>query len=126
LARPNSLQNYISHPISFIAPIAVVVSLASLFVSLRRNSALTAFFSSCFYLASMLAGAAAGLFPALLPSVGEAGQDLTIARALAGTHTLRVGVVWWSLGIFMAIMYFGIVYWLFRGKVSQQSEGYGH
>jgi cytochrome d ubiquinol oxidase subunit II len=126
LARPDSLQNYLSHPISFVAPITVVVSLASLFVALRRNAALIAFFSSCFYLAAMLAGAAAGLFPTLLPSVGGGGQDVTIARALAGPHTLRVGVVWWSLGILMAAMYFGIVYWLFRGKVSQQSGDYGH
>jgi cytochrome d ubiquinol oxidase subunit II len=74
----------------------------------------------------MLGGAAAGLFPALLPSVGSQGQDLTIARAVAGPHTLRVGLVWWTLGILLALLYFGIVYWLFRGKVSQQEEGYGH
>jgi cytochrome d ubiquinol oxidase subunit II len=74
----------------------------------------------------MLAGAAAGLFPTLLPSVGGGGQDVTIARALAGPHTLRVGIVWWSLGILMAAMYFNIVYWLFRGKVSRQSGDYGH
>jgi cytochrome bd ubiquinol oxidase subunit II len=71
LARPNSLQNYLSHSISFVAPITVVVSLASLFVALRRNAALIAFCASCFYLAAMLVGTAAGLFPALLPSVGE-------------------------------------------------------
>jgi cytochrome d ubiquinol oxidase subunit II len=126
LARPDSLQNYLSRPISFVAPIAVVVSLVSLFVALRKSAALTAFLSSCCYLASMLAGAAAGLFPTLLPAVGGAGQDVTIARALAGPHTLRVGVVWWSLGILMAITYFCITYWLFRGKVSQQLGDYGH
>ncbi len=74
----------------------------------------------------MLVGAAAGLFPALLPSVGTDGQDLTIARALAGPHALRVGLVWWTIGILLAIMYFSIVYWLFRGKVPQDAEGYGH
>jgi cytochrome bd-type quinol oxidase subunit 2 len=26
----------------------------------------------------------------------------------------------------LALMYFSIVYWLFRGKVSQHAEGYGH
>jgi len=26
----------------------------------------------------------------------------------------------------LALLYFGIVYWLFRGKVSQTAEGYGH
>jgi cytochrome bd ubiquinol oxidase subunit II len=126
LARPNSLQNYRTHPMAFMAPIVVVASLATVLVALRKSAALIAFLSSCSYLAAMLAGAAAGLFPALLPSVGNQGQDVTIARALAGPHTLRVGLVWWSFGILLALMYFGIVYWLFRGKVSQQTEGYGH
>jgi cytochrome d ubiquinol oxidase subunit II len=39
---------------------------------------------------------------------------------------LRVGLVWWSIGMLLALVYFAIVYWLFRGKVSQQAEGYGH
>ena len=126
LARPNSLQNYRTHPMDFLAPVVVIASLAIVFVALRRRVALIAFLGSCFYLAAMLAGAAAGLFPALLPSVGNEGQDLTISRALAGPHTLRAGLVWWSLGILLAFLYFAIVYWLFRGKVSQQEEGYGH
>jgi cytochrome d ubiquinol oxidase subunit II len=126
VARPNSLENYRSHPMAFLAPVVVVASLAIIFLALRRSAALMGFLGSCFYLFAMLAGAAAGLFPALLPSVGNDGQDVTISRALAGPHTLRVGLVWWSLGILLAVMYFSIVYWLFRGKVSQQEEGYGH
>jgi cytochrome bd ubiquinol oxidase subunit II len=126
LARPNSLDNYRTHPIAFLVPVIVVLSLATITVAIRKQTALTAFFGSCVYLIAMLTGAAAGLFPALLPSVGTDGQDLTIARALAGPHALRVGLVWWSIGILLAIMYFSIVYWLFRGKVPQDAEGYGH
>ena len=33
---------------------------------------------------SMLVGAAAGLYPVLLPTVGTAGRNITIDRALAG------------------------------------------
>jgi cytochrome d ubiquinol oxidase subunit II len=126
VARPNSLENYRSHPLAFIAPIAVLVGLGTIFVGLRRSAALISFLGSCLYLAAMLIGAAAGLFPVLLPSVGDQGQDVTIARALAGPHTLHVGLAWWSLGMFLALLYFSIVYWLFRGKVSQHAEGYGH
>jgi cytochrome d ubiquinol oxidase subunit II len=62
----------------------------------------------------MLAGTAAGLCPALLPTVGTSGRDITIVLA------------WWSLGMFLALMYFAIVYWFFGGKVPQTAEGYGH
>jgi cytochrome d ubiquinol oxidase subunit II len=37
-----------------------------------------------------------------------------------------VGLVWWVIGTMLALMYFFIVYWLFRGKVSQYSDTYGH
>jgi cytochrome d ubiquinol oxidase subunit II len=126
IARPNSLQNYRAHPIAFLAPLLVIAGLATIRFSLRRKASLAAFRGSCLYLAAMLAGAAAGLFPVLLPAVGNQGQDITVARALAGPHVLRVGIVWWSLGILLAVLYFGILYWLFRGKVEQQAGGYGH
>jgi cytochrome d ubiquinol oxidase subunit II len=74
----------------------------------------------------MLTGAAAGLYPVLLPAVGSQGHDITTALAVAGPHTLQVGLIWWTLGIMLALVYFAVVYWLFRGKVSTQSDGYGH
>jgi cytochrome d ubiquinol oxidase subunit II len=74
----------------------------------------------------MLIGAAAGLFPVLLPAIGNEGQDITIDAALAGPHTIRVGLVWWSFGIALARVYFAIVYWLFRGKVPKSAGGYCH
>jgi cytochrome d ubiquinol oxidase subunit II len=126
LARLDALHNYREHPIAFMVPVVVLVSLVAMAVAIKRRSALLGFLSSCVYLSSMLAGAAVGLFPALLPSVGDDGQDITITRAMAGTHTLHVGLVWWTLGMFLALLYFVIMYWLFRGKVSAEAEGYGH
>jgi len=114
------------HPIALLAPLAVVVSLAMILLAIRRGATLTAFLSSCAYLASMLAGAAAGLHPVLLPAVGGLGQDITVDRAIAGPHTLSVGIIWWSFGILLALLYFGIVNWLFQGKVPEDASGYGH
>jgi cytochrome d ubiquinol oxidase subunit II len=126
LARPNSLDNYRTHPLAFLAPLLVALSLVTVPVAIRKRDALRAFLASCVYLVAMLSGAAAGLFPVLLPAVGSGGQDLTIARGLASPHTLHIGLVWWTIGMLLAVMYFSILYWLFRGKVSQHAEGYGH
>jgi cytochrome d ubiquinol oxidase subunit II len=127
IARPNSLDNYRMHPAAFLAPVAVFLGLITIKVACHRKRHMAAFLGSCLYLAAMLAGAAAGLFPVLLPAVGTAGQDITIALALAGPHTLQVGLVWWSFGILLAVFYFFVVYWLFRGKVPEDdAEGYGH
>ena len=126
LARPHSLDSYIAHPILFVIPCAVLASLAVVFLAARGRSALTAFLGSSAYLATMMVGAVVGLFPVLLPTVGTAGRDITIPLALAGSHTLYIGLVWWILGILLATMYFVIIHWLFRGKVTRHADGYGH
>jgi cytochrome d ubiquinol oxidase subunit II len=126
IARPASLANYKAHPLDFTFPIAVIAGLGFMRFALGRATRRPAFLGSCLYLFAMLAGAAAGLFPVMLPTVGTGGHDMTIATAIAGPHTLRVGLVWWSFGTALAIMYFCIVYWLFRGKVPTDAEGYGH
>jgi cytochrome bd ubiquinol oxidase subunit II len=126
LARPASLNNYKGHPVGFLVPVAVIASLAIMRWSMTRPSRLAPFLASCAYLCSMLVGAAVGLFPVLLPAVGTQGHDLTIARAISGPHTLRIGLIWWCIGISLALLYFAVVYWLFRGKVPTDAEGYGH
>jgi cytochrome bd ubiquinol oxidase subunit II len=101
----------------------VLVSLNVIGTALRSGHEWKAFLGSCGYLASMLVGAAAGLYPVLLPAVGTAGRDITIERALAGPHAVRVGLVWWTFGITLALIYTITVYWLFRGKVPEHAEG---
>jgi cytochrome d ubiquinol oxidase subunit II len=126
IARPSSLQNYYRHPAAMLAPAIVVSSLAMMALALRSKRALQAFLASCAYLCAMFCGAAAGLYPVLLPSTTGPDRDITIDRALAGPHTIRVGLAWWGFGIALAVLYFVVVYRLFRGKVSQQSDIYSH
>ena len=125
-ARPDSLHNYYTHPAACIAPIVVGLSLAVIWRMFRKRSELGAFLGSCAYLTAMLCGAAAGLFPVMLPSTIPGSESITTANALSGPHTLRVGLVWWIVGTMLALMYFGIVYWLSRGKVAQQADTYSH
>jgi cytochrome d ubiquinol oxidase subunit II len=126
VARPDSLTHYLEHGLAWMAPTFVAIALIVMAVSLARRWELRAFLGSCLYLSAMLVGAAAGLYPVLLPSVGTAGHDITIDRALAGPHAVRVGLVWWTFGIMLAVIYTITVYWLFRGKVPEHAEGYGH
>ena len=126
IARPASLNNYKDHPILALVTLAVVVSLAMMRWTMEKSSRLPAFLASCAYLSCMMVGAVMGLYPVLLPSVGTQGHDLTLAAAISGPHTLRVGLVWWCVGISLALFYFGVVYWLFRGKVPVDADGYGH
>ena len=125
-ARPDSLQNYYRRPAAFLAPVVVLVSLGTMLAAIRKGAELRAFLSSCVYLIAMLCGAAVGLYPVLLPSTNPLGESLTIANSIVGPHSRSVGLAWWLFGISLAIVYFSVVYWMFRGKVSRHVGTYGH
>lgn len=126
IARPDTLDNYRSHPLAYAVPLVVVLSLLGMIYFGRKAEDRGAFLCSSMYLAVMLVGAATALYPRLLPATTGLQYDITIDRALAGPHALHVGLIWWSIGMLLALMYFVIVYRMFRGKVSLQGEGYEH
>jgi cytochrome d ubiquinol oxidase subunit II len=83
----------------------------------RRAKEKAAFLSSCAYIVAMLAGVAVALYPSLLPSSGDSTHDITIYNAATGEYALRVGLIWWAVGMCLALGYFVFVYRMFRGKV---------
>lgn len=123
--RPALLANYEAYPVLFVIPLLVVATLIGMIGFTRQNKPVAAFLSSCLYLVFMLVGAVVGLYPVLLPSTTDPALDITISKALAGPHSLHVGLVWWSIGLVLALVYFITSYRLFRGKVSAEA-GYGH
>jgi cytochrome bd ubiquinol oxidase subunit II len=126
IARSDMLSNYKSHPIAFAVPVIVFLSLLGIFHFSRKTADRNAFACSCVYLTAMLVGAAVGLYPRLLPATTGSAYDITTANALSGPHTLHVGLIWWSCGMALAVVYFIFVYRMFRGKVSLGSVGYDH
>jgi len=126
IARADTLTNYRAYPIAYLVPITVLVALIGIVYFSGKQDDRKAFASSCAYLAVMLVGAAIALYPRLLPSSSDSSRDITIVKALSGPHTLRVGLVWWGFGMCLAVMYFLVVYRMFKGKVSLESGGYGH
>jgi cytochrome bd ubiquinol oxidase subunit II len=121
--RPETLANYHAYPVAFIIPLAVGVSLGGVFHFCRSGADGKAFISSCVYLASMLVGAAVSLYPRLLPSSSDLRYDLTVQNSISGPYALRVGLVWWGVGMVLALIYFVVIYRLFRGKVNLDGGG---
>lgn len=115
--RPQTLRNYSAHPIAYFIPVLVAVSLLAMWRFNSKGHERAAFRASCCYLILMLSGAAAALYPTLLPSSSDAANDITIYNAATGHYALTVGLVWWGFGIALAIGYFVFVYRMFRGKV---------
>jgi cytochrome d ubiquinol oxidase subunit II len=123
--RRGTLVNYDAHPLLFVIPVMVFAALAGMRLFTQKADEVKAFLSSCLFLTAMLVGAAAGLYPTVLPSSTDPSRDLTIREAVSGLYALRVGLMWWSFGILLAVLYFVTIYRMFRGKVSGEA-GYGH
>jgi cytochrome bd ubiquinol oxidase subunit II len=116
--RPDVLANYERHPVAgVLLPFLVLVSLVMSCYFHVRGRDRRAFASFGVYVLAMLAGAAVALYPMLLPSSTDPSLSLTVYNAAAGEYGLKVGLVWWSIGMVLAMTYFVIVYRMFRGKV---------
>jgi cytochrome d ubiquinol oxidase subunit II len=125
LVRRATLDNYTRYPALFAIPLVVVLSLAGIRIFSARGQHLKAFFSSCVYLTIMLVGACAGLYPTVLPSSADARADITVANSLSGAYATHVGLIWWSIGMLIAAVYFTVSYGMFRGKVTE-ADLHGH
>jgi Cytochrome oxidase subunit II. len=67
-----------------------------------------------------------GVYPMVLPARNPM-YSLTVATAKAGDYGLKIGLVWWTIGIILAAGYSTYVYRSFAGKVvvGKDSHGYG-
>jgi cytochrome d ubiquinol oxidase subunit II len=122
--RPGVLDNYKQHAIGFVIPVLVFGSLAVMMHAMIKQAEKIAFIASSLYIVGMLVGAAFALYPVVLPASTDPAYNLTIYNTAAGHHGLSVGLVWWSIGIVIALGYFFFVYRIFRGKVRLEGEGY--
>jgi cytochrome d ubiquinol oxidase subunit II len=124
--RPEVLDNYRVHPVGYLIPVIVFVSLLLMRWFHARERACSAFLSGAVYLAFMLVGAAFALYPVLLPSSTNPANSLTIYNVGSSAYGMKVGLVWWILGILIAIGYFVFLFRFFRGRVhvEEGQEGY--
>jgi cytochrome d ubiquinol oxidase subunit II len=118
LIRPGLLENYRRAPVLYAIPVLVAAALAGMLLFGRNGNEGRAFASSCAYLAMMMAGAAAAVYPNLLLSTTDPQRNITVFNAHSGMHGLTVGLIWWSFGMLLAAGYFVFVYRMFRGKIA--------
>ena len=117
--RPQMLDNYRTHALAWIVPAVVLLSLFGTAWFRWKRMDLHAFLASSVLISSMLAGAAVGLYPYLLPASTNPAYSLTIENTKSGAYSLRVGLLWWAVGLILAIGYFVFLYRFFRGKVGE-------
>jgi cytochrome bd ubiquinol oxidase subunit II len=121
--RPEMLSDFAERPYGLLLPILALGGLAGMGYFNFKEQDRAAFLSSSAYILGMLTSTVFAIYPEVLPAVDPT-NSLTIYNAAASPYGLAVGLVWWSIGIALAAVYFVLIYRLFRGKVRLDDEGY--
>jgi cytochrome bd ubiquinol oxidase subunit II len=121
--RPEMLSGFAERPWGIVLPALALGGLAGMGYFNFKGRDRAAFLSSSAYILGMLTSTVFAVYPEVLPAVDPA-NSLTIYNASASPYGLAVGLIWWSIGIVLAAVYFILIYRLFRGKVRLDDEGY--
>jgi cytochrome d ubiquinol oxidase subunit II len=122
--RPEIWRNYAQHVWGYVFPLLGFVGLIGMVYHNVTKQDARAFFSSATFIVGMLASTAFGLFPNVLPASTDAKNSLTIYNTAAQSYGLQIGIVWWTIGVVLALGYFTYLFYSFRGKVKMHAEGY--
>ena len=122
--QPQVKENFVTSPWGFIFPAFAIAGIAGVRFELMKRDERKAFFASCAYLMAMLASVVFGLYPLVLPARNPI-YSLTVSSAKAADYGLKIGLVWWTFGILLAIGYFVYTYRSLAGKV-EVAKGQGH
>jgi len=111
-------------PAGYIFPALALLGMAGVAVFLKKGEDLKAFLASAIYIIGMLTSVVFGVFPLVLPAVGDPSTALTIHNASAPPYGLQVGLMWFTPGILLAISYTVFLYRKFAGKVDVDEAGH--
>lgn len=120
------LAAVIERPLAWVAILAAVTGLVTVWTSLRTGRMLPAFLGSCAFLAAMLGATAACLFPVMLRAIGDDSRSLTAYNSSVPPESLRIAFGWWIVGFPLAIAYFVSLFRLHRGKVMSATNRHGY
>lgn len=120
--QPTLWHRYDAHPVGFVLPLIAVVAGLTTLACRRRRWDGAVFLSWILFILATLGSVAWGLFPNLLMATEDPTYSLTIHNSAASPDGLRLGLVWFPIGISLVMAYTVWVYWSFRGKVAQFSS----
>ena len=117
MVQPNVKESLTARPWAVMFVGLAVAGLLGAYVLRKRGRALQAFLSSGMYLYGMVALAAIGIYPYVLPGRNPA-LGLTVYNAATSEYGLVIGLYWWIPGMLLACSYFIYLYSTMPAKFS--------
>lgn len=115
-----------TRPVAIAATLVACAGLVTSLVARRRERDLSAFLGSAAFVLGILAATAASLYPVMLRSSIDAAWSLTATKDAAAHESLRMGLLWWPVGLLLALGYTTLLFRIHRGKAQAAAEGEGY
>lgn len=122
--NPVLFDGLLSKPLFYLVLVPLVVSIPCVPAMLRSQRWGMAFIASCVLILCMIGMAGVSMFPRLVPSTVNIDYSLTAYNASSTQRTLGVMLIIALIGMPLVIVYTAFIYWIFRGKVKAEGEGY--
>lgn len=114
--QPRVPQAMLGEPWRLVFPAVAVGAWIATVLLHRARRELGTFVATSAFVAAMIASAAFGLYPWVLPSSHGPQYALTVDGVAAADASLRIGAVWWPIGMALAVGYTAFVHWRFGGR----------
>ncbi len=112
------------NPFALLVAVLLIAAAVTVPLALRRRQATIAFVASSVMIAAMMALAAIGLFPRLLPATNDPSRTLTIYNSSSSHLTLLTMLIIALAGMPLVIAYTAVIHHVFRGKVVITPDSY--
>jgi cytochrome d ubiquinol oxidase subunit II len=123
---PQLMLSFGAHRWGFMFPVLAIAGLLGIQWFVRAKQDAMLFGASCAYLLGMLTSVAFSLYPILLPASTDSLYSLTISNAKAADYGLKIGLVWWLIGMALASGYTIFTYRSFAGRIrTTETENHG-
>jgi cytochrome d ubiquinol oxidase subunit II len=121
--RPDLFTGMLHRPLAWLALAGVAGGSLAVFVGQWQRRESTVFAGSCFFISSLVAAGAIGVFPVMLRSTVAPENSVTAYDGAADDHSLRLALAWWPFAVVLTVGYFVAVSRYYRGKVGKPTDG---
>jgi cytochrome d ubiquinol oxidase subunit II len=121
---PHLSDFFREHPIGFIVPVLMVLSIANVPRQIKKGKYRYAFISSSVTIALLLIMVALEVYPYLLYSTVNPKNSITVHNAASSYKTMKILLTIAAIGTPLVGLYTSFVFWTFKGKVKLDEMSY--
>lgn len=123
---PDVLRAVPGRPLALAATALALAGFVVMGIARRRGQELRAFTGSGAFLVGILAATVAAMQPVMLKSATDPALSLTAENSASAPEALRTGLMWWPVGLILALGYLVLLFRIHRGKATAAVDGEGY